>query len=125
MTFTANQVVWQEHDPINSQFFLIREGTASQKDAGTGAITAKLGPGKYFGQQSLVGSGEAFVLPAAGRPPDTFTEPHTAACSWGLAARIVCSEAHTTHWATPCADAAAAAASTVVVCVQVQRQAAL
>jgi hypothetical protein len=57
VTFTANQVVWQERDPTNSQFFLIREGTASQKDAGTGAITAKLGPGKYFGQQSLVGSG--------------------------------------------------------------------
>jgi hypothetical protein len=62
VNFTADQVVWQERDPTNSQFFLIHEGTASQKDAATGAITAKLGPGKYFGQQSLVGSGKLGLL---------------------------------------------------------------
>lgn len=56
VTFSAGQVVWQERDPSNCQFFIIRDGSASLKDAGTGAVTSKLGPGKYFGQQSLVGS---------------------------------------------------------------------
>jgi CRP-like cAMP-binding protein len=58
-SFSAGQVVWQERDTTSSKFFIIREGTANLKDAGTGAITSKLGPGKYFGQQSLVGSGQS------------------------------------------------------------------
>lgn len=57
VSFSAGQVVWQERDPTNSQFFIIREGSANLKDAATGAVTSKLGPGKYFGQQSLVGAG--------------------------------------------------------------------
>lgn len=57
VSFSAGQLVWQERDSTNSQFFIIREGTASLKDAATGAVTSKLGPGKYFGQQSLVGAG--------------------------------------------------------------------
>lgn len=64
VNFTPGQVVWQERDPANCQFFIIREGTANLKDAGTGAVTSKLGPGKYFGQQSLVGSGALGVTHA-------------------------------------------------------------
>lgn len=58
MSFPPGQLVWSERDPTNSQFFIIREGTANLKDAATGAVHSKLGAGKYFGQQSLVGSGE-------------------------------------------------------------------
>lgn len=64
-SFSAGQVVWQERDTTSSKFFIIREGTANLKDAATGAITSKLGPGKYFGQQSLVGSGSAANSPVS------------------------------------------------------------
>lgn len=60
-SFTPGQVVWQERDTTSSQFFIVQAGTASLKDTGTGAITSKLGPGKYFGQQSLVGTGQSRV----------------------------------------------------------------
>jgi len=59
VSFPPGQLVWSERDPTNSQFFIIREGTANLKDAATGAVHSKLGAGKYFGQQSLVGSGES------------------------------------------------------------------
>lgn len=61
-SFASGQVVWQERDTSSSKFFIIREGTASLKDAGTGAVTSQLGPGKYFGQQSLVGTGQSLVF---------------------------------------------------------------
>jgi hypothetical protein len=63
VAFSAGQLVWSERDALSSQFYIIRDGAASLKDASTGAVLSKLGPGKYFGQQSLVGSGACvFVL---------------------------------------------------------------
>lgn len=57
MTYTAGQAVWAEKER-GDLFYIIKEGLATMKDAVTGAVLAKLGPGGHFGQQSLLGSGE-------------------------------------------------------------------
>lgn len=38
MNYTPGQLLWSERDPTASQFFIIREGTASVKDGGTGVV---------------------------------------------------------------------------------------
>jgi CRP-like cAMP-binding protein len=60
VNYAAGEPVWSEREG-GDLFYIIKEGSALLKDAASGAVLSKLGPGAHFGQQSLLGPGEAFA----------------------------------------------------------------
>lgn len=57
VNYAAGEPVWSEKEG-GDLFYIIKEGAALLKDAASGAVLSKLGPGAHFGQQSLLGPGE-------------------------------------------------------------------
>jgi CRP-like cAMP-binding protein len=56
VNYAAGEPVWSEREG-DDLFYIIKEGSALLKDASSGAVLSKLGPGAHFGQQSLLGPG--------------------------------------------------------------------
>jgi hypothetical protein len=56
VNYAAGEPVWSEREG-GDLFYIIKEGSALLKDASSGAVLSKLGPGAHFGQQSLLGPG--------------------------------------------------------------------
>jgi CRP-like cAMP-binding protein len=56
VNYAAGEPVWSEREG-GDLFYIIKEGSALLKDAASGAVISKLGPGAHFGQQSLLGPG--------------------------------------------------------------------
>jgi CRP-like cAMP-binding protein len=56
VNYAAGEPVWSEREG-GDLFYIIKEGSVLLKDASSGAVLSKLGPGAHFGQLSLLGPG--------------------------------------------------------------------
>ncbi|WIA19038.1 hypothetical protein OEZ85_003698 [Tetradesmus obliquus] len=65
VNYAAGDPVWSEKEG-GDLFYIIKEGAALLKDAASGAVLSKLGPGAHFGQQSLLGPGSSMTLSSCG-----------------------------------------------------------